>query len=76
MKISSSLVNNPKFCYRSSLSKIFYKIGVVKIFVKLVEKHTCLGLIFIKLGAATLSEKRLRHRSFPVNFAKFLEHLL
>ena len=46
-----------QFCpARSSRSELFYKKGVLK----------------IGLRAATLLKKRLWHRCFPVNFAKFL----
>ena len=48
---------------------------VFRNFAKLTEKHICQSLFLIKLQAsrpATLLKKRLWHRCFPVNFAKFL----
>ena len=41
--------------------------GAVKVFVKLTGKH-----LYWSLRPATLLKKRLQHRYFPVNFAKFL----
>ena len=56
-------------------SKMFFKKGVLKNFVKLTGKHLCCSLFFNKaagLRTTTLLRKRLWHRCFPVNFAKFL----
>ena len=44
---------------------MFYKKGILKKFVKSIGEHLC-------LRSATLLKKRLWHRCFPVNFAKFL----
>ena len=44
---------------------MFYKKGILKNFVKSIGEHLC-------LRSATLLKKRLWHRCFPVNFAKFL----
>ena len=44
--------------------EVLYKKGALKSFAKLTGKHLCLSLVFNKM--------RLRHRCFPVNFAKFL----
>ena len=44
-------------------------------FVKFTTKHLCWSVFFDKvagLKSLTLLEKRLQHRCFPVNFAKFL----
>ena len=44
-------------------------------FAKFTVKHLCQNLFFNKVGSlrpATLLKKRLWHRCFPVNFAKFL----
>ena len=52
--------------------------GVLKIFAKFTGKHLCQGLVFNKFASlrpATLFKKRLWHRCFPVNFAKFLRTL-
>ena len=41
-----------------------YKKGVLRNFAKFTGKHLCQSLFLLK--------KRLRHRCFPVNFARFL----
>ena len=49
--------------------------GVLRIFTKLTGKHLCQGLVFNKVTGprlATLLKKKLWHRRFPMNFAKFL----
>ena len=49
--------------------------GVLRNFAKFTAKHLCQSLFFNKvagLRVATLLKKRLCHRCFPVNFAKFL----
>ena len=49
--------------------------GVLRNFAKLTGKHLCQSLFFNKVGGLrpeTLLKKRLWHRCFPVNFAKFL----
>ena len=70
---------------RSSLPEVFCRKGVLGNFAKFTGKHLCQSLFFNKvvgLRPETLSKKRLWHRCFPVNFAKFLrtpfftEHLL
>ena len=51
------------------------KTVVLRDFAKFTGMHLCQGLIFNKvagLRSATLLKKRLWHRCFPVNFAKFL----
>ena len=61
--------------YSSSRSEVFCKKGVLRNFVKFTGKHLCQSLFFNKvtgLRPASLLEKRLCHRCFPVNFAKFL----
>ena len=63
---------------RSSCPELFCKKDVLKNFVKLTGKHLRQSLFFNKvadladLSPATLLKKRLWHRCFPVNFAKFL----
>ena len=52
---------------RSSRPHVFCKEGVFKNFAKFTRKHLCQSL-----GPATLLKKRLWHKSFPVNFVKFL----
>ena len=49
--------------------------GVLRNFAKFTGKRLCQSLFFHKvagLRTATLLKKRLWHRCFPVNFAKFL----
>ena len=51
------------------------KIGVLKNLPIIAGKRLCQSLFFNKvagLRTATLLKKRLWHRCFPVNFAKFL----
>ena len=60
---------------RSSRRTCSIKIGVLKAFAKFTRKHLCQSLFFNKvtdLRPATLLKKRLRHKCFPLNFAKFL----
>ena len=59
---------------RKQPPKVFCKKGVLKIFAKFTGKHRYQSLFFNKVAGLTLStvlKKRLWHRSFPVNFAKF-----
>ena len=42
------------------------------VFAKFTGKHLCQSLFFNKVRPATLLKKRLWHRCFLVNFAKFL----
>ena len=61
--------------FRSSRPEVFCKKGVLRNFAKFTGKHLCQSLFFNKvagLRSATLLKKRLWHRCFPVNFAKFL----
>ena len=49
--------------------------GVLRNFAKFRGKHLCQGLFFdivAGLRTTTLFKKRLRHRCFDVNFAKFV----
>ena len=64
---------------RSNLQKqpleMLCKKGVLKNFAKLTGKHLCMSLFFNKVASrrsATLLKKKLWHRCFPVDFAKFL----
>ena len=59
---------------RRSCPEMFYKIGVLKNFSKFTEKQLRLSLFFIKRSVILL-KKRLQHRCFPVNIAKFLRTL-
>ena len=50
------------------------KKGVIRNFAKFTGKQLCQSFFFNKVAGlrpATLSKKRLWHRFFPVNFAKF-----
>ena len=60
-----------QFVFRSSLLEWFRKKGFLENFSKLTGKHLYRSLFLIKLQACFI-EKRLRHRSFSVNSAKFL----
>ena len=60
---------------RSSRPEVFCKKGALSNFAKFTGKHLCQSLFFNKVAGlrpATLLKKRLWHRCFPVNFAKFL----
>ena len=59
----------------NSRPEVFCKKGVLRNFAKFVGKHLCQNLFFNKVAGlrpATLLKKRFWHRSFPVNFAKYL----
>ena len=63
------------FMFRSSHQMCSIEIGVLKNFTKFTGKHLCQSLFLNKVAGlrpATLLKKRLWHRCFPVNFAKFL----
>ena len=58
--------------------EVFCKKVVLRNFEKFTGKHLCQSLFFSKvagLRAATLLKKKLWHRWFSVNFAKFLRKL-
>ena len=60
---------------RSSRSEKFCKKSVLKIFPKFTGKHLYQTLFLNKVAGlrpATLLKKRMWHKYFPVNFAKFL----
>ena len=56
---------------------MLWKKGVLRNYAKFVGKHLCQSLFFNKVAGlpATLLKKRLWHRCFPVNFAKFLREI-
>ena len=59
----------------SSRPGVFCKKSVFRNFAKFTGKYLCKSLFFNKVAyfrPATLLKKRLWHRCFPVNFAKFL----
>ena len=60
---------------RSSHRRCFVRKGIFRNFTKFTGKHLRQSLFFNKVVGtrpATLLKKRLWHRCFPVNFAKFL----
>ena len=60
---------------RSSHQRCSMMKGVLRNFTKFTGKHLCQSLFFNNvagLRSSTLLKKRLSHRSFPVNFVKFL----
>ena len=64
--------------FGSSRPEVFCRKGVLRNFAKLTGKHLSQSLLFTKaasLRPATLLEKRLWRRCFPVNFVKFLRTL-
>ena len=71
---SKELLLKLKSSFRSSHQRCSVKKSVLRNFEKSTGKHLCQSLFLVKLQArsATLLKKRLWHRCFPVNFAKFL----
>ena len=64
--------------YRSCRPEGFWKKGVLENLTKFTGKRLCQSLFFNKVAdlmPATLLKKRLWHRCFAVNFAKFLRTL-
>ena len=59
---------------RSSHRKCSVRKDLLRNFARLTGKHLCQSLFFTEVGlrSATLLKKRLWHKCFPVNFAKFL----
>ena len=94
LKIKKNSFTHPPSCIllslsqntsRSSRPEVFCKKDVLRNFAKFTGKHLCQSLFFNKVAGlrpATLLKKRLWHRSFHANFAKFLrtpiltQHLL
>ena len=72
------------FCYsyvtdsflRSSSLQMFFKVGVLKMFVFFTTKKTCVGVSFFSkvagLRAFNFIKKGIQHRCFPVKIEKFL----
>ena len=56
------------YCQKKQPPEEFCKKGVLRNFAKFTGKHLHQSLFFL----LTLLKKRLRHRCFPVSFAKFL----
>ena len=55
----------------SSRPEVFYKNSNLENFAKFTRNHLCQNFVFSKV-ASILLKKRLWHRCFSVNFAKFL----
>ena len=51
--------------WRCSVGKVFLKI------LQISQENTCVGMLLTKFVKSFI-KKRLQHRCFPVNFAKFL----
>ena len=61
--------------FKSSHQRCSIKKGVLRNFIKFTGKYLCQSLFLNKVAGlrpATLLKKRLWHRCFPANFAKFL----
>ena len=61
--------------HRSSRPEVFCDKGVLENVTKFTGKHLCQSLFFNKFAgvrSATLLNKRLWHKCFPLNFAKFI----
>ena len=74
-KVNFVLQMSYKLLHRSSHQRCSVRKGILRNFAKFTGKHLCQSLFFNKvagLSPATLLKKRLWHRCFPVNFAKFL----
>ena len=67
-------IQKPHWNYRSSHQRCFSRKYFLRNFAKFTEKHLRQSLFFSKVAGlrpATLLKKRLWHRCFPINFAKF-----
>ena len=63
-------------CSRSSCRRCCVRKVVLRNFAKFTGKHLCQSLFLNEVAGfrpETLLKKRLWHRRFPVNFAKFLK---
>ena len=58
--------------HKSSHLQMYFKIGVLENFTTFTGKYLCWSLFLRKLQACNFVQKRLQHRNFPVNIAKFL----
>ena len=56
--------------FRSSQRRCVVRKGVLRHFTKFAGKHLCQSLFFNQVAGEV--KKRLWHRRFPMNFAKFL----
>ena len=63
------------FYFKKQPPEVFRKRGVFKNLTKFAGKHLCQSLSFNKVAGLRPEislKKKLWHRCFPVNFAKFL----
>ena len=65
----------PASCSEKQPLEVFCKKSVLKHFTNFKGKHLCWSWRK-HLQACNFIKKRLWHRCFPINIAKFLEHLL
>ena len=79
MKLTLTDVATTKFQINNIVCTNMQKQSVKKVFLKISQnsqkKHLCTSLFSDNVAGrqpANLSKKSLRHRCFPVNFAKFL----
>ena len=73
--VARLIIFNVTALFRGSHRKCSARKAVLRNFAKFTGKHLCQSLIFNKaagLRLATVLKKRLWHRCFPLNFAKFL----
>ena len=57
----------------SSRPEVFCKKGVLRNFARFTGKHLCKSFFYSINWPATLLKKKLWHRCFPVNLAKFVK---
>ena len=75
LNIEFEHVNRLWFIITSSRLQMFFKLCVLKNFIFFTGNHLCWSLFLIKLQTfrrAALLRKRLQHKCFLVNIAKFL----
>ena len=70
-------ITRKKEFYRRSRPEVFFKKDVLRSFTKFTGKNSRQSLLFIKVVGrpSTLLKRRFWHRSFPLNFVKFLKLL-
>ena len=78
LKQDRSIWRFKQLLYRSNRRRCSVTKDVYKNFAKFAGKHVCQSLFFNKVAGlrpSILLKKRLWHKCFPVNFAKFLRTL-
>ena len=68
--VSAKEQSSRRYLFRSRHPRCSIRIGVLRNFTKFTRKHLCQSTFFYR--PAILLKKRLWHKYFPVNFAKFL----